>query len=59
MTLIFQLYISENSVTGNGWYAASRKIREFLPQCIRRTIRGPMLLYFMVLNATLIYTAEG
>ncbi len=47
MTLIFQLYISENSVTGNGWSAASRKIREFLPQCIRQTIRGPMLLYFI------------
>ncbi len=30
--LIFQWYISQNSVKGNVWSAASRKIRKFLPQ---------------------------
>jgi hypothetical protein len=38
--IIFQLSISEYSVTGNVWSAASRKIREFSPQC-RCSERSP------------------
>ncbi len=41
---IFQLHMSENSVTGNVWSAASRKIREFSPQC---TVPAIVILFYV------------